>query len=181
MKEGAFINLDSNSGNNLRIKKPIIITLAIIVVMAVVAIVAVLLATRTGSTSDVTNGGSTQDKTADFTSMQKLFAKLCGKEIIVDFLEEQYFKDLGEFEIENIANRTGHINGKTDEYITYDIVNEENDSPDTAINFAYHQTIDDKDTFIIKSGENTYQHYNGAITNEFDNIEDAIMDHQLLQ
>lgn len=181
MKEKAFINLNNNTGYSPRIKKPLIITLAIIVVMVIAAIFIVAFTPKTDSTSNTTNNEPTIDKTADFTSMQKLFAKLCGKEAIVDFMEEQYFKDLGKFEITTLANRTGRIDGDSDEYITYDIVNEEDDSPDTAVNFAYHQTIDNQDTFIIKSGEKAYQHFNGAITNEFDNLEDAILDHQLFQ
>lgn len=181
MPEKPFINLNNETGYGSRLKKPIIITLVVIVVMVVAAILVVVLTPKTNP-SDKKDNTPAYDKTASFTKMQKLFTQLCGKEIVVEFIAEQYFKKNGDYDVSTFANHTGQISLKgTDEYIVFDVINEEEDSPDMAVNFAYHQTINEKDTFVIQSGENTYQHYNGAITNEFDNIEDAILDHQLFQ
>lgn len=167
------------TGYKSRFKKPAIITLAIIIVMVLVAICVVLASPKN---TPETGDDISYDKTADFTKIQKLFTKLCGNRVVLEFMEKDYFQKEDQFEIETFANRTGRITvPDTNEYISYDIVNEEEDSPDTAINFAYHEPFDDLDTYVIKSGELTYQHFDGHVTTDYDNIEDAIMAHQLLQ
>ena len=111
MSEKPFINLNNETGYGSRLKKPIIITLAVIVVMVIAAILVVVLTPKTNP-SDKKDNTPAYDKTASFTKMQKLFTQLCGKEIVVEFIAEQYFKKNGDYDVSTFANHTGQISLK---------------------------------------------------------------------
>ena len=164
------------------LKKPIIITCAIIVLMLIIGATIIMIKP---SSSPATDQGESVDVTANFTKLQKLYLQLCGKEVVIDFLAEDYFKDDKELQIKtNITatSRTGRILlSDSKEYIEFNIINEEDDSPDTAVDFVYHEIINDRDTFVMQSSDDTYQHFNGGVTNEFDKLEDAMRDHELFR
>ena len=163
-------------------KKPLIVSAAIILIMIIAAAIFVAVAPNHNTLSTAVPK-ETYDETATFTKAQKLFMQLCGKQMTVKFIREDYFKDDKDIAIEtNVDETAGVISFKdSKERIEFDIIHEEEDSPDTAVNFTYVEEFKGSRTFIIKSGENTYQHFNGRVTNEFDRIEDAIKDHQLFQ
>ncbi len=186
MQNKDYVDLDVGAPQpKTNLKTPIIV--GVVALFAVIIIVALVLAISSNSANNTGGNNSNEtidiDVTDDFTDAQKMYMTLNGKEITVEYIAKDYLKEFkNNYYINTKEDRTGTITfAGANEYIKFDIINEEDDSPDTAINFAYHETINGEDTFIIQSSENTFQHYNGQVTNEFDKIEDAIMDHRLFQ
>ncbi len=170
------------------IKKPIIITAIIVVVMLIVAGVAAMLLPRRDS-ADTSSGNDEQAKTIEmykgkYTEVMKIYGELCGKELDWDSLEEKVKSINFNASLTKVDDFVGQINVgiiKKNEYIRFDIVKEEEDSPDMAINFVYYYYVDDEHvSFVMKSGESKYQNYNGAITNEFDTLDEALIDNMLM-
>ena len=157
-------------------KKAIIITAIIIFVLAVSSIAIVAL--NSSIKNKEQNQQSSKKIAITLTDIQDLYTKLDDKEVVIEFMKEQYFKDNDNFRVSAYDDEGNITLENTQEYITFDIIHEEVDSPDTAVNFVYHEQIGNYDTFIMKSGENSYLHYNGGVTNEFETIYDAIADHQ---
>ena len=116
-----------------------------------------------------------------YTTMQKIFTKVCGREIVISTLRDELKDISNEIDIEDYNSYGRIVLAGTKEYIQYLSVNEESDSPDTAVDFVYHEPIQNTDTFILQSGEKTFQHFNGSLTNEFETLDEAVMDHQLFQ
>ena len=176
-----YINL---AGANQKPKngliKPIIITAAIIVVMIIAAIIIVSVVPKTAS-DGTSSQGDTTNHSQYYTTMQKIFAKVSGREIVISMLKDD-IKDIStEIELEDYNTHGRIVLNGTKEYIEYQSVNEESDSPDTAVDFVYHEPIKNTDTFILQSGEKNFQHFNGQVTNEFETLDEAICDHQLFQ
>lgn len=170
------------------IKKPIIITAIIIAVMLIAAGVAVMLIPRH---EDAQNPGEDDEQTMTvemykkkFTEEMKMYKDLCGQELDWDSLESKVKKINSSATLTKIDDYVGQINigsNKKNEYIRFDIVREEVDSPDTAINFVYYYYLDDEHvSFVMKTGESKYQSYNGAVTNEFESLDEALADNMLV-
>lgn len=170
------------------IKKPIIITAIIIAVMLIAAGVAVMLIPRH---EDAQDPGEDDEQTMTvemykkkFTEEMKMYEDLCGKELDWDSLESKVKKINSSATLTKIDDYVGQINigsSKKNEYIRFDIVREEVDSPDTAINFVYYYYLDDEHvSFVMKTGESKYQSYNGAVTNEFESLDEALADNMLV-
>ena len=111
--------------------------------------------------------------------MLKVYSKLADEQTPVDDLQEEVKKLNEKATVELFDDDHGevYVNGATEEYLTFDIIREEEDSPDMADNFVYHDEINGINYTIRLSGENTYQHFNGQLTSEFNSKKDAIMDH----
>ena len=117
----------------------------------------------------------------DYSDMLKVYSKLADEQTPVDDLQEEVKKLNEKATVELFDDNHGevYVNGATEEYLTFDIIREEEDSPDMADNFVYHDEINGINYTIRLSGENTYQHFNGQLTSEFNSKKDAIMDHLL--
>ena len=176
-KGDIVLNFDAAPQKSSSIKKPIIITVIIVVVMLIIGATVIMLAPK----ADQSKKGDETAQEANYTDMQKLFLELIGKEVVIEFMAEDYFKNDQFATVDNEDGTGKVILPGTSEYIQYNIVNEEEDSPDTAIDFVYHETVNDRDTFIMQSGENTYQYFNGSVTEEYDNLKDAINYHLLFR
>ena len=116
--------------------------------------------------------------TNHYSDILKVYYELDDEAIAVDDLQEQVEKMKLNVKL-TAGSEKGIIVDKDNigEYITFEVMREEEDSPDTAYNFIYHEIIDSREYLIKKSGENTYQHFNSVITNEFEKKSDAIEDH----
>lgn len=161
------------------LKKPIIITVAIIVVMIIAAVIILAVVPKqTGDQGKAEQGQSEAEiRKKDYTTTMKLFADIIGKEIVVDDLQEQAKKVDENFLISDNEKPTGRLYlPEANDYIEFTIFNEEDDSPDTAIDFIYNYPANEEIGYVMQSGEKTYQNFNGAITNEFDNVDDALAD-----
>ena len=158
--------------------KPIIISIIIIAIFAIagsaIIIVDSFQRTKTSDNALLSYVGTTK--------MQELYMKLIGKESVVEFIASDYFDNDTNYAIDVKDDKTGKITYKdSSEYISFIITNDEEDTPDTATDFVLHEEIDGVDTYIVQSSENTYQFFNGGATEEFDNLDDAILNHQLLR
>ena len=161
-------------------KKAIIITTIIIAAMAIATILTVLLITNKTSTEG--QGQTQQDNVFEksYSEAMKLYKELNDKEIPVDELENEAKKLNINITVRQ-SKDTGTILLKdTNETINFQIIKED-DSSNTAIDFVYHENISGKDTFVLQSGEKTFQHFNGTATNEFKSIEEALNDHLLIR
>ena len=118
--------------------------------------------------------------TTGYTDMLKIYSALDDEIILVDTLQEKLaeINPRAKFYADSEGGTITLLKAKN-EYISFDVFRDYDDSPDSAVNFVYHDKVGDEVFTIHKSGENTYQHYNGALTNEFDNKDDAIRDHLL--
>ena len=116
----------------------------------------------------------------DYSETLKIYSKLDDEQIPVDTLQIEV-KKLNEKAVLNANRHQGriYIEDTPNEYISFDVVVEEEDSPEMAINYVYHDIIGQDEYTIHLSGENTYQHFNGRLTSEFGSKKDAIMDHLL--
>ena len=161
-------------------KKAIIITVAIIAVMAIVAICLILFVPK----AEGGQGGDQEQANAfesDYSNTMKFYKDINGQEILVEDIEgkaKKYDENVSVF-VDDSNKGTIKLNAEN-EYISFTQIQEEDDSPETAIDFVYHETVNEEDSFVMQSGENTFQHFNGAITNEFDNIDEALNDHLLI-
>jgi len=179
------INNENPKSNQLNLFKPIAISVIFIAILAITGIVILALNPK-GQTS--TAEQSEEDKHAALvkyigtTEMQELYKKLLGKEVVISFIPSDYLDNNDKYVIETTVDKTGTItNSDTTEYISFSITNDEIDTPDTAVDFVLHEKIEGVDTYVMQTGENTYQFFNGSVTTEYDKLEDAILDHQLLR
>lgn len=177
-----YINLAGTTGQKPKNSfiKPIIISAIIIASMIIAAIVAVNIVPKM-LIDDAQNQGDTINHADYYTTMQKIFTKVCGREIVISTLRDELKDISNEIDIEDYNSYGRIVLAETKEYIQFSSVNEESDSPDTAVDFVYHEPIQNVDMFILQSGEKAFQHFNGSLTNEFETLDEAIMDHQLFQ
>ena len=164
--------------------KPIVISVVIIILLCIAGLVILALNPRQERTSEQIEEDERAALAAYIgtTEMQELYKKLLGKEVVIAFMQSDYFKDDDKFHIGATTNESGAITREgSSEYITFHITNDEIDTPDTAVDFVLHDEVDGQDTYIMQSGENTYQFFNGSVTTEYDKLEYAFLDHQLLR
>ena len=187
-QENAYITIynDAPANNNrTNFVKPIAISVAIIVMLAVAGLV--VLALNPNATANIEE--NEEDERAALaayigtTEMQDLFKNLLGKEVVISFLPSDYFKDNDKFYISaDTERKTGTIRYESStEYITFHITNDEVDTPDTAVDFVLHEEIDGIDTYVMQTGLDTYQFFNGSVKTEYNKLEYALLDHQLLR
>ena len=118
----------------------------------------------------------------DYTAMQKIYLELDDdNEIAVDDLQDKLAKLDKAATLELQANGGTILINDTTESITFTVFREESDSPDEAKDFVYHDLVNDTDLTIHKSSEDSYQHFNGAITTEFKNKKEAINYHLMFR
>ena len=119
----------------------------------------------------------------EYSDVLKIYSKTDDVMTAVDDLQENIKKINQKANLQTYQGYGFIVVGysKTTEYIRFDIVHEEEDSPDMAINFVYHEEREGTDYTIRQSGEKTYQHFNGVITSEFESKDEAILDHLLYQ
>lgn len=168
------------------IKKPLIITGVIVIVILIITGIGLVFMLRNENVAKKSD--DEQEKTAKmyselFTDEMLMYKELCGQELDWDSLVSKVKKINSNSIVRKIMDDVGQINigtNKKDEYIRFDIVREEEDSPDTAINFVYYYRIDEENiSFVMKNGEKTYQNFNGAVTNEFTILDEALADNLL--
>ena len=164
-----------------------VLRIGIIALGVMLVIVGTAVTIAIWSNAEATTPTSSEDDTSNlenivltnrYSDVLKVYYELDDEAIAVDDLQEQVEKM--KLNVNFAAgSEKGIISDKDNEkeYITFEVTREEEDAPDTAYNFVYHETIDDREYMIKKSGENTYQHFNSIITNEFEKKSDAIEDH----
>lgn len=180
MEQGQNKNQNQNRSKSTT-KKAIIITAVIIVIMAIAAVLLVVLLPKTEGGQNPDGQGQANVFESDYSDTMKLYKALNGREILVEDLEAEAKKQNQSISVFVDDMQKGTIGTDAEnEYITFTQVQEEEDSPETAIDFVYHETIGEEDSFVLQSGEDTYQHFNGAITNEFKTIDEALNDHLLI-
>lgn len=119
----------------------------------------------------------------DYTPVLAIYAGL-GEESVYEDLEDG-LKEVNRDAVISLEGDNGTIRvpGSDAEYIKFKIRKDEDDeedySPYLAYDFTYvHQLSDGSNAYIMQSGENTFQHYNGQLTtSEFFHKIEAISDH----
>ena len=121
---------------------------------------------------DAQNQGDTVNHANYYTTMQKIFTKVCDREIVISTLRDELKDISNEIGTEDYNSYDRIVLAETKEYAQFSSVNEESDSPNTAVDFVYHEPIQNVDIFILQSGEKAFQHFNGSLTNEFETLDE---------
>ena len=102
---------------------------------------------------DAQNQGDTVNHANYYTTMQKIFTKVCDRKIVISTLRDELKDISNEIDIEDYNSYGRIVLAETKEYAQFSSVNEESDSPNTAVDFVYHESIQNTDTFILQSGK----------------------------
>ncbi len=172
--------MKTNTNHKINLIAPIIVSAVAIAVIIVICIILVNINSNNieDEIREAINSGVLEK---DYSPLMKLSKELIGQKVFLDDAEEKFSneEDLYDF---YVTENNGYIADKSSsERITFDIIIEEADAPPTLIDFVYHETIGDNDSFVMKSSENTFQHFNGYVTNEFNNIDEALRDHLIVR
>lgn len=158
--------------------KAILIGIIAIAIIGIIGAVVVVVSAKKHEGQGQGDTSQTNEFESDYSNAMKLFKVLCGRDILVDNLKEEARKINLEIEILDGIDGQKNIYVKdSDDYISFTNLKEEPDSPDTAVDFKYIDIVNEEESFIIKSGENTYQHFDGRLTTEFETVEDALNYH----
>ena len=172
--------MKKQSNNKINILMPIIISIAIILVIIIACVIIVNVHTKSieNEIQEAIKSGALEK---DYTALMKLSKELIGESVLLEEIDSKISGKEDQLEL-YVGEESGYIADKTsNEKITFAIIKEEDDAPERLQDFIYHETIQGNDTFLMKSSENTFQHFNGYITNEFDNIDEAIRDHLIVR
>ena len=172
--------MKKQSNNKINFLIPIIISVAIILVIVIACVIIVNVHTKSieNEIQEAIKSGALEK---DYTTLMKLSKELIGEDILLEDIDNKISGKEDQLEL-YVGEESGYIADKTtNEKITFTIIKEEDDAPERLQDFIYHETIQGNDTFLMKSSENTFQHFNGYITNEFDNIDEAIRDHLIVR
>ncbi len=127
-----------------------------------------------------TESNNAYDK--DYTAMQNIYLELDDDhEIAVDDLQDKLAKLNKDAKLDVQPDEGIITLEETEEYIAFTVFKEEDDSPDEAKDFVYHDLIDETDLTIYKSGEETYQHFNGSVSSEFKTKKEALNYHLMFR
>ena len=160
--------MDNQGNTKNTFGKAILIGIIAIAIIGIIGAVVVVVSAKKHEGQGQGDTSQTNEFESDYSNAMKLFKVLCGRDILVDNLKEEARKINLEIEILDGIDGQKNIYVKdSDDYISFTNLKEEPDSPDTAVDFK----------FIIKSGENTYQHFDGRLTTEFETVEDALNYH----
>ena len=157
-----------------------IIMIAVIVIVFILGAVfgALVFGGKTGGEGNSNEKGSEYAvfDIDDYTPMLIIYSKL-GDESSIDDLKDTVEETNKDAKVE-IIGKSGNIKLLgSKEYIHFDIESGEEGESDAAYDFIYVYEDGEESMYIKKSGEDTYQHYNGAVTSDFSSKEEAISNH----
>lgn len=117
------------------------------------------------------------DDSGDYTPILKIYARL-DEDMMMEELSE-LTEEIDYDATINIEGESGTINlpNNDSEYIYFDIEKGDEGESDIAYDIMYIYENDDLSMYIMQTGDNTYQHFNGEVTSEFATKEEAISNH----
>lgn len=110
----------------------------------------------------------------DYTPMLTIYSRL-DEDMMMEELSE-LIEEIDYSATINIEGESGTINlpNNDSEYIYFDIEKGDEGESDIAYDIMYVYENDDLSMYIMQTGDNVYQHFNGEVTSEFATKEEAI-------
>ena len=162
-------------------KKNILIIIVLVIgslVLLGASITAVMLSKNTEqANSSNAEVAEDDDLTNNYTDMLKVYYRLETIDYQVDQIKEMA-KKINDKMLVFISDDAGTImmDGSA-ESVTFAINRDEDTDYKYIDNIVYHDKSNEVDAQIMQSWEYTYQYYNGAVTSEFNTVEEAIENH----